>query len=85
MYLSKCTYVEEYKPVHVYIFTGDCVVTQEPYTVRLPANGLFFYNQGMLVQNAFPGVSAEDREFITSGVSPKGWALMTQDSGDEGS
>ena len=72
-YLDYCDYKEIYEPEHVYVFTGKCVVTGKPYTVTLPAQGLFNWNQGMSVQKAFPDLSPDDREFIVSGMSPEGW------------
>ena len=78
MYLQQCTCEEKYEPEHAYVFTGPCIMTGKPHTVTLPAQGLFHYNHGMLVQDAFPNVSAEDREFITSGVGPEGWESLTE-------
>lgn len=31
------------------------------------------YMEGMLVQNAFPQLSADDREFIISGITAEEW------------
>lgn len=31
------------------------------------------YFSGMLIQNAMPNVSAEDREFIMTGITPEEW------------
>lgn len=73
---SCCTYEEEFKDgVHVYIFTGKCIKTGKPYSVRVPGPGLYKYNQGAYIQDAFPEMSADDREFLMSGLSPEGWAL----------
>lgn len=72
-YLRYCTYTEEYEPEHVYVFTGPCKKTGKPYTVRVPGPGLYKYNQGVLIQDAFPNMSREDREFIITGYSPEGW------------
>lgn len=71
---SKCTYVEKYTPDHVYIFTGPCVVTGKPYSVAVPGRELHNYRQGKLhIQYAMPSLSAGDREFLISGISPEGW------------
>jgi len=32
------------------------------------------YQAGELVQNAFPHLSADEREFIISGITPEEWA-----------
>jgi len=73
MYLSRCKCNEIYEPEHVYVFTGPCVVTGKPYTVTVPAQGLFLLNQGVNVQHALPQMSADDREFILHGTGPEGW------------
>ena len=70
--LAKCTYVEKFDP-HVYVFTGPCVATGQTYSVTVPAAGLFAYNRGAMIQDAFPELSADDREFLLSGFSPAGW------------
>ena len=71
--LNNCTCVEEFTPNHVYVFSGKCVMTGKPYSVKCPAEGMFKINQGALIQNAFPGMSLDDREFLISGISPEGW------------
>lgn len=72
--LSHCEYTENYSDgEHTYTFTGKCVVTGKIYSVTVPAQGLFRYHQGEYIQKAFPNVSAEDREFLMSGISPEGW------------
>lgn len=73
-YLNKCNYTELFKDGRqFYKFTGPCVVTGKPYSVTVPAEGLWDYNHGKHMQEAFPLLSAEDREFLISGTSPEGW------------
>lgn len=73
---SQCTCTEVYEPKHTYTFTGPCFVLRTPYSVTVPAEGLFAYNQGAKIQDAFPDLSVEDREFLISGTSPEGWKLL---------
>jgi hypothetical protein len=54
--------------------TGNCVFTGEEYQCQVPAKGLERWLAGEHIQNAMPTVSADDREFIKSGISPKGWS-----------
>jgi len=69
---SRCTYTEELRDgEHVYIFTGPCIATGKLYSVVVPGEGLFKYRRGALIQNAFPNMSAGDREFLMSGYSPE--------------
>ncbi len=65
-----CTYTEN---IETYTFTGNCVITGKEYSVSVPKAGLYAYRQGALIQDAFPGVCADDREFLMSGISPEGW------------
>lgn len=65
-----CTYKEDDR---YYIFTGLCMITKKPYSVKIPKEALYKYNQGALIQDAMPTVSKEDREFLISGYSPDGW------------
>ncbi|MHA1234949.1 MAG: hypothetical protein ACTSQL_07675 [Promethearchaeota archaeon] len=37
---------------------------------------LYNYENGELLQNAFPNLPAEEREFIKTGVTPKEWNDM---------
>ena len=71
---SHCTYTEAFeKGQHVYIYTGPCIVTKKPVTVKVPAPALFAYRQGAHIQDAFPMLSTDDREFLVSGFSKEGW------------
>jgi hypothetical protein len=59
-----------------YIVTGVCTITKKKYSVNVRAEGLHKYRKGALIQEAFPGVPAEDREFLMSGISPEGWEIL---------
>jgi hypothetical protein len=75
---SKCTCIEHFGSdnEHIYIFTGTCVVTRKLHSVRVKAEDLFKYRQGVHIQDAFPYLSVDDREFLISGISKEGWELM---------
>ena len=73
---NNCRYTEEYEPEHTYTFTAQCVVTGEPHSVTVKGADLFKYNRGEYIQDAFPYLTPGDREFLMSGVSPKGWSMM---------
>ena len=55
---------------HLY---GVCVMTGELCSVEVTKSQLEIYRGGGLAQNAFPDLTPEDREFVISGISPKGW------------
>jgi hypothetical protein len=52
---------------------GNCVFTGEEYSCTVPTEGLARFLQGEHAQTAMPTVSADDREFLISGISPAGW------------
>jgi len=52
---------------------GNCVFTGKPYSCEVPTAGLLRYLGGDLIQDAMPNTSADDREFLISGISPEGW------------
>lgn len=58
-----------------------CGVTGEPYSVSVRECDYASWKSGTLAQQAFPYLSREDREFIISGTSPKGWEVLF--GGDE--
>jgi hypothetical protein len=80
---SCCTVTENYKPDHTYTFTGPCVVTRKMVSVTVPAAGLFKLRQGAHIQDAFPELSVDDREFLISGMSAEGWKLTFGTEEDE--
>ena len=63
----------------VYRVVGTCTVTGERYGADYPMGGLDRWDSGELNQNAMPDVSKADREFLQSGISPKGWRKMLLD------
>jgi hypothetical protein len=56
--------------------SGKCVFTGEEHSVTLPTDGVQKWLNGELIQRARPNASAEDREFLISGISPNGWSKM---------
>lgn len=51
-----------------YLVQGRDVFTGRQVQVRIPAPALFAYRQGAFIQDAMPMLSAEEREFLLSGV-----------------
>lgn len=48
-----------------------CCGIKKVYHLRL--DRVLAWRSGMLIQDAFPELSAEDREFLISGLCPKCW------------
>ena len=50
---------------------GTCVITDSYYkTDFFSLKGYHAWRRGLLIQNALPEISANDREFLISGISP---------------
>jgi hypothetical protein len=73
---SRCEMIETYQPEHTYTFVGPCVVTGKEQRVTVKAQDLFRYRQGAYVQDAFPYLDKEEREFLISGPSGEGWKIL---------
>lgn len=56
-----------------YLVDTTCPFCSEVSTLSLPRNGLTAYQQGAFIQNAFPGLNADDREQILTGICPVCW------------
>lgn len=83
---AKCSYTEAFDAAtgtQTYTFTGPCVITGVQCSVTVPAAGLFKYRSGALIQDAFPDLSLDDREFLMSGCSPQGWAETFNDAEED--
>lgn len=69
---SKELYAEDLGNGKTRVF-GPCVFTGEEYSCEVPTQGLQRFLEGEHAQTAMPSVSADDREFLISGISPAGW------------
>lgn len=72
---GKCTYTETINP-HCYVFVGSCIMCDAAHTVSIPGKELYAYRQGAYIQTALKSVTADDREFLMSGVCPSCWTDM---------
>lgn len=62
---------------------GKCILTGEDYQTRkFPITEWITYLSGSLIQKAMPDMSADDREFIISGVSPEAFDGLFEDRGN---
>jgi hypothetical protein len=69
---TDCTYTEEYEPEHTYTFKGTCRVTHKEHSVKVLGSELFRFRKSDSIYS-LESVSRGDREFLISGISPKGW------------
>jgi hypothetical protein len=64
-YLLRCKWT---KNSNGNTFTGPCVQCKKPQSVTVEDAQLRKYEQGAFVQDAFPQLSKDQREFIISGI-----------------
>lgn len=50
--------------------TGRSIHSGKSVTIKVPLEGLRAYNRGALIQNAFPDLTPDERDFLLSGVGP---------------
>ena len=56
--------------------SGNCTFTGKHHSVTISHDGLVNYLEGDLVKIALPNASADDCEFVMSGISPEGWNYL---------
>lgn len=61
-------------------------VTGKVHTLDLPITEAqaLAYEQGKLVQDAFPNLTPEQREFIITGITPEEWTSIFGEDGEKG-
>ena len=55
---------------------GKCKITGDLCLVRVSSLGVQRWLGGDLIQNALPDATKEEREFLTSAISPAGWRQL---------
>lgn len=66
---SQCTYTENFvNGVHTYTYKGNCIYSGKEVKVTVKGSELFAYRQGKHIQDAFPDLTAGEREFLMSGI-----------------
>ena len=64
--------ISKFSPISMKDHTRDIPVTQEQLNAR---------KSGVLIQNAMPNISADDREFLMTGITPEEWDCHFSDDG----
>lgn len=67
-YFLDQSYEESYSPEHTYTFTGPCILSGQQVSVTVKAKDLFNYHQGTLIQDAFPYLTPDEREWMMTGM-----------------
>lgn len=60
-------------------FTGKLNTMELPMTNREFDRALAKWDNGALIQHAFPMLTADQREFVKSGITPEKWAELFGD------
>lgn len=56
-----------------------CQVTKQVYSVTVNATDINNWMSGMLIQNAMPNLTLEQREFLISGLTPEEFKELYKD------
>ena len=58
--------------------TRTCPITKKINTVDLDVTSeqILDWQSGTLIQNAMPNLSADEREFVKTGISAEGWLQL---------
>lgn len=65
------------------IHTKTCLYCRLPGMIQVDADEWTAYKQGAFAQDAFPAMTASEREQIISGTHPKCWKLLMADLEEE--
>tara|TARA_R110000824_G_scaffold21748_16_gene80838 strand:+ start:914 stop:1210 length:297 start_codon:yes stop_codon:yes gene_type:complete len=64
-------------------FAKRCTVTKEDYSVEITIPKYVMWREKKyLIQNIFPDLTADDREFLVSGCTPAEWDTMMGEPDD---
>ena len=72
-YNTQCKYIMETKNTTI---TKVCGVTNNEYNVTVPTPDYLKWKNGELIQNVFPDMDCNEREFLISGFTPDEWDDM---------
>jgi hypothetical protein len=70
------------KSNQVYIYR-TCKVSGEIYGIAVEKDELQKWNNGMPAQDAFPNLSADEREFLISNTTPDEWERLFAENDEE--
>jgi hypothetical protein len=66
------------------VFSRECQVTGKTHEVTVSKEAYEMWcTRKLLIQEAFPGLSEDDRELILTGYTPAEWAEIFPQEGDE--
>jgi hypothetical protein len=73
------------------VITSPSTMTGTEHSVELPMTvteyrrAMEHYNKGALIQDAFPRLTAEQREFLLTGITPEEWETLKEEEEEEDS
>lgn len=63
------------------ISTGLCTINFREFIVEAPLEGVKAWRAGTLIQEALPGLTDDEREFLISGFTPAEWDALFPEEG----
>jgi len=69
--------------VGTYILQGKCVECEIPQAITVDSQAYYDWQHGQLIQNAFPNMLPDQREFLISGICGKCFDKMFEGKDDE--
>lgn len=73
--MSRDTVVKVVDDKHLQV-SAICTVTNEPYEVVIDYSAWKEWHSGKRIQDAFPSLAPEQREFLLSGITPEEWKKL---------
>jgi hypothetical protein len=68
-----------------YLLIRDCPFCKEEARVMVPAQGLWDWEHGALIQRAMPDLTSDEREMVMTGTHKACWDEFMKDDEDEDS
>jgi hypothetical protein len=56
-----------------------CTILQQEYRVSVPLDKFLLWKAGALIQDVFPDLSLDDKEFMITGLTPTEWNSIMRD------
>ena len=76
--------IQDVSDLSRYVLIRDCIICHEDSRITIPGQGLYDWEHGKLIQNAFPELTADQREIIMTGIHPPCWDLTMKDEDEDG-
>ena len=69
-YARTCCSVVHDRYKRTYTYIGQCIATGQPIEITVPVEAVNAYDNGAMIQDAFPMLTSDERDFLLCGVGP---------------